>query len=116
MFNLDSSVGQDGVCGFASAGQGATMLAQSVLQRKHPEGENEICRKNYYIHNVNIRMSDQLRNLGLIHAFFTSININCGYPTSLISPCIPDKRYDKCNFFLTKNLLKWWHSVRPRVG
>ncbi len=53
----------------------ACKIAQSVLQRKHPEGENEICRKNYYIHNVNIRTSDQLRNLGSMFDPFVNIEL-----------------------------------------
>ncbi|SDX99758.1 hypothetical protein SAMN05421755_100460 [Nitrosomonas sp. Nm33] len=43
----------------------ACKIVHSAPKRKHLEGENEMYRKDYYIHNVNTRMNDQLRNLGL---------------------------------------------------
>ncbi|SDY02116.1 hypothetical protein SAMN05421755_100510 [Nitrosomonas sp. Nm33] len=65
-------------CGMVAPFQGvatqpcACKIAQSVPKRKHPEGENEIYRNGYYIHNVNIKMSDQPRNLGSMREYFFS--------------------------------------------
>lgn len=36
----------------------ACKIVHSAPKRKHLEGENEIYRKDYYIHNVNTRMND----------------------------------------------------------
>ena len=57
--NLDSLGEWSEECGFASTGQGVApqpctcKISQLIPEREYLEGENEIYREGYYIHNIN---------------------------------------------------------------